>query len=45
MKMSLVDRQRILRGMCEEAREVYSKGASLAGFNAFGEQDLYDETS
>ena len=45
MKMSLVDRQRILRGMCEEAREVYSKDASLDWFSASGEQDLYDETS
>jgi hypothetical protein len=44
MKLSVADRQRILREICEEASEVYSSDRTLTAFEAFGEHDLYDET-
>jgi hypothetical protein len=44
MKLSVADRQRILREICEEASGVYSSDRALTAFEAFGEQDLYDET-
>ena len=44
MKLSVADRQRILREICEEASEVYSSDRTLTTFEAFGEHDLYDET-
>ena len=44
MKLSVADRQRILREICEEASEVYSSDRTLTAFEAFGKQDLHDET-
>ena len=44
MKLSVADRQLILREICEEASEVYSSDRTLTAFEAFGEHDLYDET-
>jgi len=44
MKLSVADRQRILREICEEASEVCSSDRTLTAFEAFGEHDLYDET-
>jgi len=44
MKLSVADRQRILREICEEASEVYSSDRTLTTFEAFGEHDLYDKT-
>jgi len=44
LKMSLEERRHILEAACVEAARVYSTDPNLAGFDAFGEQDLYDET-
>jgi hypothetical protein len=44
MKLSVADRQRILREICEEASEVYSSDRALTAFEAFGEHDLYEKT-
>jgi hypothetical protein len=44
MKLSVADRQRTLREICEEASGVYSSDRTLTAFEAFGEQDLYEKT-
>jgi len=45
MKLPREERRRILEQAAIDAREEYVKNTSLTGFEAFGDTDLYDETS
>jgi hypothetical protein len=45
MKLPREERRRILEQAASEARSEYENNESLTDFKAFGDTDLYDETS
>ncbi len=45
MKLPRDERRRILEQAAVDAREEYENNKSLTDFEAFGDTDLYDETS